>query len=109
MDALAEGAIPPGARRAIFALSLEEPDPMKPVLRSIPLALILAASCPSPSLADSDEECRKMAAEEEVAAEDLEDYLAECMAVIDSDSPDAAASEAPADGEDAPAGEEEGR
>lgn len=82
---------------------------MKPALRSIPLALIVAAAAPLPGLADSAAECRKMAAEEEVSAEDLEDYLAECMAVIDSDSPDAAASEAPAAIEDAPAGDEDGR
>ena len=75
---------------------------MKPALRVIPFALILAASVPLPSLADSAEECRQMAAEEEVPAEDLEDYLAECMAVVDSESPDAAASEAPAPSDDAP-------
>jgi hypothetical protein len=82
---------------------------MKPVLRAIPFALILAAAVPSPSFADSAAECRRMAEEEEVPTEDLEDYLAECMAVIDSDSPDAAASEAPAPSDDLPPEDREGQ
>jgi hypothetical protein len=61
---------------------------MKPALRLVPLALILAAAIPLPSLANTAEDCRKAAAEDEVAAEDLEDYLAECIAAIQSDSGD---------------------
>jgi hypothetical protein len=68
---------------------------MKPSLRLVPLALLLAAAAPLPSLADSASECRQAAREDEVAAEDLEDYLAECMAAVDSESGDAAAAEAP--------------
>jgi hypothetical protein len=82
---------------------------MKPVLRVIPFATILFATAPLPCLADSAAECQKMAVEEEVPAEDLEDYLAECMAVVDSDSPDAAASEAPAPSDGEPAEDNEGR
>ena len=82
---------------------------MKSALRVIPFAMILFAAVPLPCLADSAAECRKMAAEEEVPAEDLEDYLAECMAVVDSDSPDAAASEAPARSDGEPAEDKEDR
>lgn len=56
---------------------------MVPALRFLSLALILAAA-PLPGLADTAAECRKQAAEDEVPAEDLEDYLAECQAVADS-------------------------
>jgi hypothetical protein len=58
----------------------------------MPLAIFLAAAFPALSLADDPaDECRKMAVEEEVAPEDLEDYIAECLAVIQSESPEEAA------------------
>jgi cobalamin biosynthesis protein CobT len=64
---------------------------MRP-LSVLPLALVLAASFPAASVAeDTADECRKMAVEEEVAPEDLEDYIAECLAVIQSESPEEAA------------------
>ncbi|WP_295390354.1 hypothetical protein [uncultured Thiodictyon sp.] len=62
---------------------------MKPALYVLPLTLFLAAGYPTLSLAeDAAAECRKMAAEEEVAAEDMEDYIAECLAVVQSETPD---------------------
>ncbi len=90
-------------------IKIEELYSMKPILPAVLFATSLIAAVPLPSLADSAAECRKMAAEEEVPAEDLEDYLAECMAVIESDSPDAAASEAPAPSDGAPAEDQEGQ
>ncbi len=72
---------------------------MNPALRVISIAMLLALAGPVPSFADTAAECRKMAAEEEVPAEDLEDYLAECLAVEDSEAPD----------EGAPAGDEQSR
>lgn len=59
---------------------------MKLALRLVPIALLLGSVAPLPCQADSAAECRRMAVEEEVPAEDLEDYLAECLAVIDSES-----------------------
>jgi len=55
----------------------------------LPLAAVLAVGYPPLSLADEmADQCRKMAAEEEVAPEDLEDYIAECLAVVQSESPE---------------------
>jgi hypothetical protein len=55
-------------------------------LSVLPLALFLGAAFPVLSRADDTaDECRKMAVEEEVAPEDLEDYIAECLAVIQSE------------------------
>jgi len=55
----------------------------------LPLAAVLAAGYPTLSPADETaDQCRKMAAEEEVAPEDLEDYIAECLAVVQSESPE---------------------
>ncbi len=75
---------------------------------ALPLAALLAIGCPTLSLADDTaDQCRKMAAEEEVAPEDMEDYIAECLAVVQSESPEegAAAMERldSAASEDAPA------
>ena len=65
---------------------------MKPSLYVLPLTLFLAAGYPTLTLAeDAAAECRKMAAEEEVPAEDMEDYIAECLAVVQSEAPDDAA------------------
>lgn len=59
----------------------------------LPLALVLAAGSPTLCLAedmakDMVDECRKLAVEEEVAPEDMDDYIAECLAVIQSDAPE---------------------
>ena len=66
---------------------------MKRSLYILPLALLLTTGYPPLTLADdAANECRKMAAEEEVAPEDMEDYIAECLAVVQSEVPgDAAA------------------
>lgn len=62
---------------------------MKRSLYCLPLALVLAAGSPALCLAqDMADECRKLAVEEEVAAEDMDDYIAECLAVIQSDAPE---------------------
>jgi hypothetical protein len=66
---------------------------MKRSLYCLPLALVLAAGAPSLCLAqdvakDMLDECRKLAIEEEVAPEDMDDYIAECLAVIQSDVPE---------------------
>jgi hypothetical protein len=68
-------------------------------LSVLPLALFLGAALPALSRAEEPaDECRKMAVEEEVAPEDLEDYIAECLAVIQSEgSEDAADAMAPPD------------
>ncbi|WP_295452946.1 hypothetical protein [uncultured Thiodictyon sp.] len=64
---------------------------MKRSLPVLPLAIFLAAGYPTLSLAeDTAAECRKMAAEEEVAPEDMEDYIAECLAVVQSETPEEA-------------------
>ena len=56
-------------------------------LSVLPLALFLAGAFPAVSLAeDMADECRKLAVEEEVAPEDMEDYIAECLAVVQSES-----------------------
>ena len=48
------------------------------------LALALLAP-PIPLMADTEDECREMAADEEVPAEDMEDFMAECLAAASSD------------------------
>lgn len=60
---------------------------MKSVVRILPLAAVLTAF-PLASLADTEAECRKMAVEDEVSAEDLPDYIAECIAASDNEAPD---------------------
>jgi hypothetical protein len=60
---------------------------MKSVVRILPLALLLAGA-PQASRADTEAECRQMAVEDEVPAEDMTDYLAECMAAAESEGPD---------------------
>jgi hypothetical protein len=58
-------------------------------LYALPLAAVLAVGYPTLSLAnETADQCRKMAAEEEVAPEDMEDYIAECLAVVQSESPE---------------------
>jgi hypothetical protein len=51
------------------------------------LAGLLGLALAAPTLADVREDCRKMAEEEEVPAEDMEDFIAECVAVVESDDP----------------------
>jgi hypothetical protein len=73
-------------------------------LSILPLALFLGAAIPASSRADETaDECRKMAVEEEVAPEDLEDYIAECLAVIQSEGAEDAADAATPEEEAAPA------
>lgn len=48
------------------------------------LALALLAP-PMPLLAGAQEECEEMAADEEVPAEDMEDFIAECLAAVSAD------------------------
>jgi hypothetical protein len=68
-------------------------------LSVLPFALFLAAAYPGLGRADDPaDQCRKMAVEEEVAPEDMEDYIAECLAVVQSETPeDAADAMAPPD------------
>jgi hypothetical protein len=62
---------------------------MTRLLYILPFAIVLAVGSPTLCLADDmADECRKLAAEEEVAPEDMDDYIAECLAVIQSDSPE---------------------
>jgi uncharacterized protein Yka (UPF0111/DUF47 family) len=64
---------------------------MMRLLTTLPLALFLAAAFPVCSLADDTADaCRQMAIDDEVAPEDMEDYIAECLAVVQSDSPEEA-------------------
>lgn len=60
---------------------------------TILLAALLGLALAAPTLADVRDDCRVMAEEEEVPAEDMEDFIAECVAVVEADDP-AAASEA---------------
>jgi hypothetical protein len=61
---------------------------MTRLLSALPLALFMAAAFPVFSLTDETADaCRQMAIDDEVAPEDLEDYIAECLAVVQSDSP----------------------
>ncbi len=58
----------------------------------LPLAALLAVGYPALVPADDmAEQCRKMAAEDEVAPEDMEDYIAECLAVVQAESAEDAA------------------
>lgn len=58
----------------------------------LPLAALLAAGYPTLVPADDvAEQCRKLAAEDEVAPEDMDDYIAECLAVIQAESAEEAA------------------
>lgn len=59
---------------------------MKRVL--YPLYLVGALTLAPLAFADTDEDCRQMAAEESVPVEDLEDYVAECVAMLENDYPD---------------------
>jgi len=59
----------------------------RPVLALLFAVLPFAVS-PVPVSADTAEACRQMAAEDEVPPEDMEDYLAECMAVVESATPE---------------------
>lgn len=86
---------------------------MMQALRPICLAGALALAPLAPLVfADPVEDCRQMAAEEAVPVEDLEDYIAECVAMLENDYPDEAEgaeefipeTEAP-DGGDSPAEE----
>ncbi|HYN76431.1 MAG TPA: hypothetical protein VES73_01395 [Lamprocystis sp. (in: g-proteobacteria)] len=53
----------------------------------LPLAVFLAAALPAWSRADDTADaCRQLAVEDEVAPEDMNDYIAECLAVVQSDS-----------------------
>lgn len=61
---------------------------MKRVL--YPLCLVGAWALAPLALADTVEDCRQMAAEESVPVEDLEDYVAECVAMLENDYPDEA-------------------
>ena len=62
---------------------------MTRLLSILPLAIVLTAGFPTLGRADDmADECRKLAAEEEVASEDMDDYIAECLAVIQSDTPE---------------------
>ncbi len=64
---------------------------MTRLLSALPLALFLAAAFPVFSLAeDTADACRQMAIDDEVAPEDMDDYIAECLAVVQSDSPEEA-------------------
>ena len=59
---------------------------MKRVL--YPLCLVGALTLAPLAFADTVEDCRQMAAEESVPVEDLEDYVAECVAMLENDYPD---------------------
>jgi hypothetical protein len=64
---------------------------MKQALRPICLAAAMGLAALAPvAVADPDEDCRQMAAEEAVPVEDLEDYIAECVAMLENDYPDEA-------------------
>ena len=55
----------------------------------LPFAIALVVGSPTLCVADDmADECRKLAVEEEVAPEDMDDYIAECLAVIQSDAPE---------------------
>lgn len=54
-----------------------------------PLCLFAALALLSPwAAAEPAEDCRQMAEEESVPAEDLDDYIAECIAMMESDYPE---------------------
>jgi hypothetical protein len=61
---------------------------MKHPLQPICLLTAFALASLAPwAVADTAEDCRQMAAEESVPAEDLEDYVAECIAMIENEYP----------------------
>lgn len=60
---------------------------MKPPLRPLCLFATLAVLAPWVA-ADPAEDCRQMAAEESVPVEDLDDYVAECIAMIENEYPE---------------------
>lgn len=63
---------------------------MKP-LPSICLCAALALVAWTPwALAEPAEDCRQMAAEESVPVEDLDDYIAECIAMLENEYPEEA-------------------
>ena len=53
-----------------------------------PLCLVGALTLAPLAAADTAEDCRQMAAEESVPVEDLDDYVAECVAMLENDYPD---------------------
>jgi hypothetical protein len=78
---------------------------MKHPLLAIGLAGTLAlATLASWAAGDPAEDCRQMAAEEAVPVEDLDDYIAECIAMMENEYPEEAGMPIP-DAEGAEAGE----
>lgn len=62
---------------------------MKHPLRPVCLAGALALAPLAPmAAADLAEDCRQMAAEEAVPVEDLADYIAECVAMLENEYPE---------------------
>jgi hypothetical protein len=62
---------------------------MKRLLHPIYLSGALALVAVAPwAVAGTAEECRQMAVEDAVPAEDLEDYIAECIAMMENRYPD---------------------
>ncbi len=59
---------------------------MKPLLHTFGIAVAMALA--PLAAADLAEDCRQMAAEEAVPVEDLADYIAECVAMLENDYPD---------------------
>jgi hypothetical protein len=59
--------------------------PLHPFLVVGALTLAPLTSLPAADLA---EDCRQMAAEEAVPVEDLSDYIAECVSMLENDYPD---------------------
>lgn len=55
-----------------------------------PVCLVGALALAPLVAADPAEDCRQMAAEEAVPTEDLEDYIAECVAMIENEYPEEA-------------------
>jgi hypothetical protein len=68
-------------------LTIEGIVPMKLLLHTFGIAVALAPLAPL-AAADLAEDCRQMAAEEAVPVEDLADYIAECVAMLENDYPD---------------------
>jgi hypothetical protein len=59
-------------------------DPVIPTL----FAGLLAATLAVPAAGSVRDDCLEIAAEEEVPAEDLEDFLAECIAMLEGGAPE---------------------
>jgi hypothetical protein len=76
-----------------------------PFALSAAIALLLGLGASLPVLADTEADCRQMAQEEKVPAQDMEDFMAECMAAADSESAGAPAGAAPNE-ESAPASQD---